>query len=52
MLSMCFFTGLTSGWVILAVLPILAALVITRQFAMTLSRSLMHTEARGELENK
>ena len=52
MLSLSLFTGLTSGWVILAVLPIIAALVILRQFAMTLSRSLQHVETRGELEHK
>jgi len=49
MLAMVLFTGVTTGWVLLATLPIIAGLVAIREFALALIRQLKHMETRGEL---
>ena len=52
MLAMVLFTGVTTGWVLLATLPIIAGLVAIREFALALIKQLKHMETRGELNKK
>ena len=52
MLAMVLFTGVTTGWVLLATLPIIAGVVAIREFALAQIKQLKHMEARGELLKK